>query len=37
MSCSEFGATLNNVLEYIGLSASAELIGEWFSVIDVKK
>ena len=37
MNCSEFGATLNDVLGYIGLSAPAELINEWFSVIDVKK
>jgi hypothetical protein len=37
MNCSEFGITLTDVLGYIGLSAPAELISEWFSVIDVKK
>jgi Ca2+-binding EF-hand superfamily protein len=37
MNCSEFGATLNDALGYIGLKASAELIDAWFSVIDVAK
>lgn len=37
MNRSEFGATLDDVLGYIGLKAPAELIDEWFSVIDVAK
>lgn len=37
MNNAEFGATLNDALGYIDLSAPAELISEWFSVIDVKK